>query len=666
MLKPGIIKGGCRAWPVLALSTLLFLFLFSGFAAAQTGTTISLIQTAGSTSDSASSIVSQGFGVNNTAGNLILVAVSWGDNPVVSLSASDTLGNTYFVATNDFDPGNRQGLAIIYAPNIRGGANIVTVNFGQADGYRRIIVSEYSGITTTSPLDAAAKHKASGTTATNGVTSTAANTITNGDLIFGVVMDDSGFFGTITAGTGFTRRAFVNNMDLATEDTVQAAAGPIAATFTFSRADTYLAQMAAFKAGGGSADTTPPTAPSNLVATAASGAQINLSWTASTDNVGVTGYRVERCQGAGCSIFVQIATPTGTTYSDSGLQASTSYSYRVRATDAAGNLSAYSNTASATTLVAPPAAPSNLVATAASSSQINLSWTNNASNQTGFKVERSTDGTTFTQIATTAATATTYSDAGLLPSTQYFYRVRATNSGGDSAYSNTASATTLAAPPVAPSNLVATAASSSQINLSWTNNASNQTGFKVERSPDGTTFTQIATTAATATTYSDAGLLPSTQYFYRVRATNSGGDSAYSNTASATTLAAPPAAPSNLVATAASSSQINLSWTNNASNQTGFKVERSTDGTTFTQIATTAATATTYSDGGLLPSAQYFYRVRATNSVGDSAYSNTASATTLVAPPAAPSSLVATAASSSQINLSWTNNASNQTGFKVE
>ena len=66
-------------------------------------------------------------------------------------------------------------------------------------------------------------------------------------------------------------------------------------------------------------DTEPPTAPSNLVATAVSGTQINLSWTAATDNVGVTGYRVERCQGAGCTDFVKFAYPTGPTYNDTGL-----------------------------------------------------------------------------------------------------------------------------------------------------------------------------------------------------------------------------------------------------------------------------------------------------------------------------------------------------------
>jgi RHS repeat-associated protein len=86
-----------------------------------------------------------------------------------------------------------------------------------------------------------------------------------------------------------------------------------------------------------------------LAATVASTTQINLTWTASTDNVGVTGYRVERCQGMGCTNFVEIAAPTATSFSNTGLTAATSYSYRVRATDAAGNLSGYSNVVSATT-----------------------------------------------------------------------------------------------------------------------------------------------------------------------------------------------------------------------------------------------------------------------------------------------------------------------------
>src|SRR5258705_1112 len=134
-----------------------------------------------------------------------------------------------------------------------------------------------------------------------------------------------------------------------------------------------------------------------------------------------------------CLRFAQLATPTGTTFSDTGLTASTSYSYRVRATDAANNLSAYSSTASASTPTppdtTPPTAPANLTATAASASQINLAWTASTDNVgvTGYMVERCTGAacSNFAQIS--APTATTFSDTSLTASTSYSYRVRATN-----------------------------------------------------------------------------------------------------------------------------------------------------------------------------------------------------------------------------------------------
>ena len=114
----------------------------------------------------------------------------------------------------------------------------------------------------------------------------------------------------------------------------------------------------AFDEAGGS-DTTPPSTPANLSASAVSSSQIHLSWTASTDNVGVTGYRVFRGG-------TQVGTSTTTTYSDTGLAASTTYSYTVAAYDAAGNLSAQSQPASATTSAGggsdttPPSTPANL------------------------------------------------------------------------------------------------------------------------------------------------------------------------------------------------------------------------------------------------------------------------------------------------------------------
>ena len=196
----------------------------------------------------------------------------------------------------------------------------------------------------------------------------------------------------------------------------------------------------------GSADTQPPTAPSNLTATTASSSQINLAWTASTDDVGVTGYQVERCQGAGCTNFAQIATVSGTAYNNTGLTADTFYRYRVRATDAAGNLSPYSNVASASTDITPPTAPTALLATPSSSSQINLVWVAATDNVgvTGYLVERcqGLGCTSFVQIAT--VTGTTYHDTGLAANTLYSYRVRATDLAcNQGPYSNVATATTL-------------------------------------------------------------------------------------------------------------------------------------------------------------------------------------------------------------------------------
>ncbi len=310
-----------------------------------------------------------------------------------------------------------------------------------------------------------------------------------------------------------------------------------------------------------------------------------------------------------------------------------------------------------------PAAPTNLTATATSPSAIQLAWTDIAGDEAGYKVERSANGTNFVAIATLAADATGYTNSGLPPSTTYWYRVRAYAGAQNSAYSNTASATTQP-PPAAPSGLVATATSSSSIQLSWTDNATNEAGFKVERSTDGVSFLQVALVGANVTGWTNNSLAAGTTYYYRVRAYEGAANSAYSNLAVATTSAGP-AAPSNLSATATSSSSIALAWTDNATSEQGFKIERSTDGSSFVQVATVAVNSTFYSESFLAAGTTYWYRVRAYEGAVHSLYSNTASATTLP-PPAAPTNLAATTLSSSSIRLNWTDNASNEAGFKVE
>ena len=101
---------------------------------------------------------------------------------------------------------------------------------------------------------------------------------------------------------------------------------------------------------GGGGDTQAPSVPSGLIVVAASSNEVDLAWNASTDNVAVTGYEVERCQGATCS---NLASPI-TSYNDTGRSASTSYTYRVRAKDAASNFSGYSTPLSLTTAVSSP------------------------------------------------------------------------------------------------------------------------------------------------------------------------------------------------------------------------------------------------------------------------------------------------------------------------
>jgi hypothetical protein len=205
-----------------------------------------------------------------------------------------------------------------------------------------------------------------------------------------------------------------------------------------------------------------------------------------------------------------------------------------------GAIADYFRIVKGTVAPVPPAAPTNLTATTFSSSQINLSWTDNANNENGFKVEQSTDGTTFTQIAMLASNTVSFSVTGLSASTTYQYRVVSFNDAGNSSFSNTASATTSAAPPAlpaAPSALTATAASSTRINLAWADNSGNESGFKIERckNPNCTNFAQIAQVGANVTTFADTTVSKNTAYSYRVRAFNAGGNSSYSNTASAKT-----------------------------------------------------------------------------------------------------------------------------------
>jgi len=189
-----------------------------------------------------------------------------------------------------------------------------------------------------------------------------------------------------------------------------------------------------------------------------------------------------------------------------------------------------------------------------------------------------------------------------------------------------------AAGPDGPSGLTATATSTSEIILNWQDNSDDEDGFKIERSLDGESFSEIDEVGQDVTSYSDQGLEKNTTYYYRVRAFRVLGNknrySAYSNVASDTTFNEIPAAPTNLqtyVYSTSTGTWVSVYWQDNSDNEDGFKLERGTNGIDFSQIATT--TYSSYADWDVESGQTYYYRVKAYNEVGDSEYSNVASST---------------------------------------
>ncbi len=179
---------------------------------------------------------------------------------------------------------------------------------------------------------------------------------------------------------------------------------------------------------------------------------------------------------------------------------------------------------------APPAAPSGAVAATLSAEGIQLTWTDNSADETGFEIQWSmTAEGPFTHRGTVSANVTAYDDFGLGASGTYFYRVRATTAADASAWSGTASATTQDDPwnpPTEPAGVAAGALSTSAIRITWADQSTDETAFEIERAPSaGGPFVLVGTVKVNATQYDDGGLSPATAYFYRVRASNAAGGS---------------------------------------------------------------------------------------------------------------------------------------------
>ncbi|HEV2397944.1 MAG TPA: IPT/TIG domain-containing protein [Candidatus Sulfotelmatobacter sp.] len=463
---------------------------------------------------------------DSTGGDLLVLCASSHFSEV--FTPSDSFGNTWIPLGGPTSTATGYDLRtqIWYAPNpIVGPGHTVTMNLSQS---MSLVMSVFvvKGSNTSSPIDAISLIGSDNGSQSTSVVSPSVTISSANDLLIGFTKVSAG--ANFTAGSGFTQQAAASSNFLDAESGPAATPGTYSATFTIDSPQTWQAAV---------------------VAVANNPDQTSLSWTASTEAGGtISNYMVERCQGSSCSNFVQIGTTTTTSYNDSGLSASTSYSYRVRAQDTSGITGAYSSVANVTTPAATPSLPGNLTAASPSSTEIDASWM--PSTETGgmignYLVERCLGApcSNFAQVGTSATT--TYKDTGVTNGNTYSYRVRSSDAASNlGPYSNVATATA-ATPdsqaPTAPSNLTASAASSSQISLSWTASTDNVgvAGYYIERCQGAgcNLFFRIA--VATGTTYNDTGLASGTTYVYRVRAADAAGNfSPYSNVISAATQAA--------------------------------------------------------------------------------------------------------------------------------
>ena len=400
--------------------------------------------------------------------------------------------------------------------------------------------------------------------------------------------------------------------------------------------------------------------------------EIAVSWGQVTDN---TGYKLERKTGAG-GTWGTIATKAAgeNSHTDTGLTPGTLYYYRV-STISAGGTSLSSGEVSAVTK---PAAPVLNAPTGITTTQVTLGWTN-VEGETGYKVERKQGAGEWSEITTRGVNVVSFTDTGLTSNTQYYYRVRASNASGDSAYSGEQPVLTLF---TSPTLISAAGSSMTQIDLAWSN-VEDETGYTVQvascnynNNGDSdvvycttaysywSSWSNIATPGADVTSHSHTGLSSGYAYKYRVIANTTGNSSAPSNEIVGWTHMTAPT----LTIAPVDITSLGLSWTNilAATNYTLQRKQLVGDPwVDVTGAIGMSKSTTTFTNTGLAEQTNYYYRIRAYSTLTNGPpeiYSNEPNMST---PLPAPSLNAPVAMSTTQVDLSW-NNITGNTGYEVE
>ena len=405
----------------------------------------------------------------------------------------------------------------------------------------------------------------------------------------------------------------------------------------------------------GALDVTPPSKPGGGSAVAVGTSRVDLSWSASTDNVGVTGYAITRDGSPLTTVG-----PDTLAYSDTTVAASTTYTYAVVASDAGGNRSQAATLGPVTTPdppdTSPPSVPGNVQATAPVSNRVDLTWDAASDNRgvTGYVVSRG--GAVLTTVTDTA-----YSDLTVSPSTPYSYTVQAVDAAGNASQASTPATVTTPAPvdnvpPDQPTGLQATATGATEVDLTWDAATPDVATFTLYR--DGAVLTSLP---ATTTSYSDTTVAAATSYSYTLDAVDAAGNHSTATPPSgATTPQAPdetqPSTPQISSGTAVGPNRIDLQWSAATDNVgvAGYTVFRNS-----LVVASLPATARSYTDTAVSPATGYTYCIDAFDAAGNhSSKSSPVTVTTQplpdTTPPTVPGSLGAVASSPTRVDLSWT------------
>jgi len=494
------------------------------------------------------------------------------------------------------------------------------------------------------------------------LTATASTSIPQANLAWNASTDNVGVTGYTVYRNGSVLVSLSGSTLTYADNTVSSLATYSYAVDAFDAAGNHSAKSAPVSVT--TPDTSPPTVPAGVSATAVSPGEIDVSWSASTDNVGVTGYTVYR-NGA----FLATAGASVTAWADTTVAASTTYSYSVDAFDAAGNHSARSTSASATTPATPdtqpPTVPAGVGAQVGPVGEVDVTWNAATDNVavTGYAIYR--DGAL---LATVSGSSLAYADRTAAGLTTYGYTVDAFDAAGN--HSGPSLAATVTTPdwasPSVPAGLAATVVSGGEIDLTWSASTDNVgvIGYTVYRND-----VAIATTPGETLSYASTDLSHGLTYTYAVDAYDAAGNhTARSAPVSATTpddIA--PTTPGDLAASATSPTAVSVSWSASNDNVgvTGYDVYR--DGV---EVTTLGSSARSYQDTVASGSTES-YTVDAFDAAGN--HSGTLppiSVTTPTAdttPPSVPTGLTATAGGSTQVGLAWNTSTDNVgvTGYTV-